>query len=136
MSTLMENYTLILLAIPIAIILALVLMVLIRLLASCFIYILILVTVGALVALGAYLLSVKPEEIPFGTNTSRIVYAVICFVLAFLIFLLMCCFRSRLQLASKIVEVAAVFVAGNCGIVLVPFIMFIVTILFIALWIL
>jgi hypothetical protein len=62
--------------------------------------------------------------------------AIVCYLLALVIFVVFCCFRSRLGLASKIVEVAAVFVAGNCGIVLVPFIMFIVTILFVALWIL
>jgi solute carrier family 44 protein 1 (choline transporter-like protein)/choline transporter-like protein 2/4/5 len=141
MTTLIQNYTLILIAIPIAILLALVLMVLIRFLASCFIYILILVAIGSLIAIGVYVLTQDTSGATAGTVSfiedpkAKIVFVVICFALAAIIFVVMCCLRSRIALASSVVEVSAVFVAGNCGIVLVPFLMFLVTIIFIALWI-
>lgn len=56
-TTLMQNYTLILLAFPIAILLSLIVLVLVRCLAGCFVYILVLLTVGALAGLGIYLLT-------------------------------------------------------------------------------
>lgn len=52
----MDNYVLIILAFPISIILALIIMLFIRLTASCFIYLLIVVTFGVLVCFGVYLL--------------------------------------------------------------------------------
>ena len=116
-------------------------MILVRCLAQCFIYILIFAAIGALIALGAYILAYPSNStgygpLPFTQDPKvKIIFAVLCFALALIIFIVMCCFRKRLSLASKIVEVSAVFVAENCGIVLVPFLLFIVTFLFIALWI-
>jgi hypothetical protein len=103
---------------------------------------LILVAFGALIGVGTYILIGDSSSAAAGVvslaedPTWKIVIAIICYLLALIILIAMCCFRSRLALASKVVEVAAVFVAGNCGIVLVPFIMFIVTVIFVALWIL
>ena len=116
-------------------------MILVRLLAHCFIYILIIVTIGALVAIGTYIL-IADQDTSGGAFSLlnnpiwKIVISVACYIFAALIFIVMCCFSSRLSLASKVIEVAAVFVGQNFGILLVPFIMFIVTVLFIALWIL
>ena len=52
----MENYVLIILAFPIAILLSLIIMLFVRCTASCFIYLLIIVTVAVLVAFGVYLI--------------------------------------------------------------------------------
>ena len=137
----MDNYILILISFPIAIVLALVIMIIIRFLASCFIQLLIFVTIAALIGIGVYIFTQEPTGASIGTvsltedKTFRIIVAVLCFVLAAIIFVVMCCFKKRLELASRIVEVSAVFVAGNCGIVLVPFMMFLITILFLGLWI-
>lgn len=138
----MQNYSLILISLPIAILLALVFMVLIRCLAGCFIYILIFVAIAALIAFGTFILIGNPLHTGYGAISLvedpkwKIIVAAVCYLLAAIIFVVFCCFRSKLGLAAKIVEVAAVFVGQNCGIVLVPFILFIVTILFVALWIL
>jgi len=61
---------------------------------------------------------------------------ILAIVLGALVLILMCCLRKRLALASKIVEVSAVFVAKNCIIVFLPLLLFIVTLVFIALWVL
>jgi hypothetical protein len=137
-TALMENVSLIALALPIAIILALVFMVFIRLTAGCFIYLLIILSVGALIAFGAYLLLQPAGGIDSVAldPTTKIIVAVACFLVALLIIVMMFCFRKRIALASSIVKVSAKFVAGNCGIVLVPVVLFIVMVLFIALWIL
>jgi solute carrier family 44 (choline transporter-like protein), member 1 len=137
----MENYSLILISLPIAILLALVIMILIRCLAGCFIYVLIFVAIAALIAFGTFILIGNPLQTGYGAISLvedpkwKIIVGGVCYLLALIIFVVFCCFKSKLALASKIVEVAAVFVAGNCGIVLVPFILFIVTILFVTLWI-
>lgn len=56
--------------------------------------------------------------------------------MAALIILMACCFRKRLSLASSIVKVTANFVSSNCGIILLPLLLFVIMVLFIALWIL
>jgi hypothetical protein len=62
----MENYSLILISLPIAILLALVVMILIRCLASCFIYILLFVAIGALIAFGTFILIGNPFQTGYG----------------------------------------------------------------------
>jgi hypothetical protein len=115
-------------------------MLFVRLTASCFIYLLIVVTVGVLIAFGVYLIlgnKVSPDSQPiFASDTTRILIAVGAFVLALLIIIMVCCFRKRLSLASSIVKVSANFVSSNCFIVLLPILLFFVMIIFIALWIL
>ena len=139
-SSIMENYVLIILSLPIAIVLALIIMLFVRLTASCFIYLLIIATVGVLIAFGVYLIlgtKVAPDSQPiFASDTTRILVAVGVFVLALLIIIMVCCFRKRLSLASSIVKVSANFVSSNCFIVILPILLFLVMILFIALWIL
>ena len=109
LQTLATNYTLVLISFPIAILLAIVLMVIIRCLAECFIYLLVFVTVAALVAFGGYLFTQTATGGQLGgislteDPTSRTVLAVICFILALIITIAVCCFRKRLSLASKIV---------------------------------
>ena len=56
-ASLMQNYLLIVIALPIAIILALIVMLFVRFTAGCFIYILILASISALVGFGAYILT-------------------------------------------------------------------------------
>jgi len=66
-TTLMDNYVLILISFPIAIILALVIMIIIRFLASCFIQLLIFVTIAALIGIGAYIFTQSPSGASPGT---------------------------------------------------------------------
>lgn len=47
-----------------------------------------------------------------------------------------CCLRKRLALASSIVKVSANFVSSNCGIIFLPLVLFVIMVLFIALWVL
>ena len=113
-------------------------MVIIRCCGGCFIYMLIFLSILALVALGIYLL-VAPTNPVTGSNTGTtgsIIAAVICFILAFLIVLLVCCFRHRIALGASIIKVAAKFVSENCLIVLLPIFLFVVTIAFLVLWVL
>ena len=138
MTSLMQNFSLILFSIPIAIILALIFMLLIRCCAGVFIYILIFLTIIALVAFGVYLL-ISPTNPVTGAasgTTGSIIAAVVCFLLAFLILLLLCCFKKRIRLATSIIKVAANFVASHCMIILLPLGLFLITILFVAVWIL
>jgi len=137
----MNNYVLILIAFPIAIILALLFMLLIRLTAGCFIYLLILISIAALVGFGAYLLltpatGLDSTSAVFQNQTAKIIIAVCCFLLALVIIVMMCCFRKRISLASSIVKISAKFVASNCGIIIIPVLLFVVMVAFIALWIL
>lgn len=139
-SSILENYVLIILSLPIAIVLALIIMLFVRCTAGCFIYLLIIATVSVLIAFGVYLImgtKVSPDSQPiFASDTTRILVAVGVFLLAVLIIIMVCCFRKRLSLASSIVKVSATFVSSNCFIVLLPILLFFVMILFIALWIL
>ena len=136
MTSLIQNWPLLLFSIPIAIILALLFMVLIRCCAGCFIYILIFIAIGALVGFGVYLL-ITPANPVSGTSAGHagaIIVAVLCFLFAFLIVLLLCCFRKRISLATSIVKVAANFVSSHCLVVVLPVFLFIVTIVFLVLW--
>lgn len=63
------------------------------------------------------------------------VVAILLIALGVIVFILMCCLRNRISLASKIVEVAAIFVAKNCIVVFLPLLLFVITVLFMALWI-
>ena len=121
--------------------LALLTMVLVRLIASCFVYVLIFLCVLTLVVFGAYVWT-QPvggqigESALFQNNATRTIVSVGCFILAAIILVFFCCFRSRIALASKIIEVSAVFVSKNCYIVFIPLMMFAVTLVFLCLWIL
>ena len=138
MTSLMQGWPLLLFSIPIAIILALIFMLFIRLCAGCFIYILIFMAIGALVGFGVYLI-ITPANPVSGTAAGKvgsIIVAVVCFLFAFLILLLLCCFRKRISLATSIVKVAANFVQSHCLVVLLPIFLFIVTLAFLVLWVL
>lgn len=117
-------------------------MVFVRCTAGCFIYLLIAATLAGLIGFGVFLL-IQPAE---STNlegslsilqnqTVKISLAVLCLVIAGLLTLFLCCFGKRVALASSIIKVAAIFVANNCLIILIPILLFIVMIAFIALWI-
>jgi hypothetical protein len=137
MASLMQNYSLVLFSIPIAIIIALFFMLLIRCCASTFIYLLIFLAISALIGFGVYLL-VSPTN-PAGSATGSagtIAVAVICFVFAVLILVLLCCFRKRIALATSIIKVAANFIASHCLIVLLPVLLFVVTLIFLTVWVL
>jgi hypothetical protein len=142
-TSLMENYLIIILAFPIAIIISLVIMLFIRLTASCFIYLLIFATIASLLAFGVYLFIMpsltKDSAIShpvIADNTTRILIAVGVIILAILVTIMVCCVRKRLSLASSIIKVSANFVSSNCGIVFLPLLLFVVMVIFIALWIL
>jgi len=138
MSSLMQNWSLVMISIPVAIILALIFMLLIRCCATAFIYILIFLAIAALVGTGVYLLVSPTNPVtgnPSGT-TGSIIAAVICFVLAFIILLIIICFRRRISLATSIVKVAANFVAKHCTVVLLPVFLFIVMVVFLVVWVL
>lgn len=134
------GWKLILIAVPMAIILSLVVMILIRIFASCFIYILIFALVGALVAFGIYVWT-QPvggylgSTALFQNNFARAAVSILSFLLAFAIVLFVCCYRSRISLAAKITQVSAVFVAEKCLIILVPLVMFAITLALVVLWI-
>ena len=138
MTSLMQNYALVLYGIPIAIILALIFMLFIRCCAGCFIYILFFMAMGALIGFGVYLL-ITPTNSIAGTSAGHvgsIIVAVLCFLFAFLILLLLCCFRKRIALATSIIKVAANFVSSHCLVVLLPIILFVVSCFFLVLWVL
>ena len=136
-----EGWVLVAIAIPIAIVLSLLIMVLVRLIASCFVYVLIFLCIITLVAFGIYVWT-QPvggtigESALFQNSAVRTVVSILCFVLAALILVFFCCFKSRIALASKIIEVSAVFVSKNCYIIFIPLMMFAVTLVFLGLWIL
>lgn len=137
----LEGWKLILVSIPIAIVIALILLIFVRCTASCFIYILLLLSVGALVIFGIYIWT-QPiggtvgNGSLFQNNTARTIVSIVCFVLAAAILIFFCCFRSRISLASKIIELSAAFATKNCYIVLIPLVLFLVTLLFLTLWLL
>ena len=112
-------------------------MILVRFTACCFVYILILLAVGGLVGLGAFLITQNTGASSALINNEklRMVVGILLIVLGALVLVLMCCLRNRISLASKIVEVAAVFVAKNCIVVFLPLLLFFITLLFIALWV-
>ena len=134
------GWKLILISIPIAILLSLVVMCFIRLFASCFLYILIFALVGVLVVFGIYVWT-QPvggyigSTSLFNNNFARAAVSILSFLLAFAIVLFVCCYRSRISLAAKITEVAAVFVGQKCLVILVPLIMFGVTLALLVLWV-
>ena len=134
------GWKLVLIAIPIAIVLSILIMVVIRCCAACFIYILIILFVGVLVAFGIYVWT-QPvggyigSTALFQSAVVRAIVSILCFILAFAIILFVCCYRSKISLAAKITEVSAIFVAKHCMIVLVPLIMFAITLAVVILWI-
>jgi hypothetical protein len=140
-TSVMENYVLIILAFPIAILLSLIVILFIRLTASCFIYLLIFATIVALILFGVYLFMMpslaEPGEEPLiNDNTTRILVGIAVLLLAVLITIMVCCVRKRLSLASSIIKVSATFVTANCSIVFLPILLFVIMVLFVALWIL
>lgn len=137
MNSLLNNYSLVLIAIPIAIAIAIIFMLLIKWCAKFFMYIMIVLVLLALVGFGLWLL-LAPTSTGTGSNTGSagsIIAAVVCFLLAILIIVLLCCFRKRIALAASIVKVAANFVSGNLGVVVLPLLLFVITLLFLTLWV-
>lgn len=134
------GWKLILIAIPIAIVLSILVMIFVRLTAACFVYVLIFLLVGVLVVFGIYVWT-QPVGVTLGATSlfasgfTRTIASIVCFLLAIAIVIFVCCYRSRITLAAKIIEVSAVFVAKNCLIVLLPLIMFAMTLLMLILWI-
>lgn len=114
-------------------------MILIRCFAACFLYVLIFILIGVLVAFGIYVWT-QPvggyigSTALFQNNFARAAVSILAFLLAFAILLFVCCYRSRISLAAKITEVAAVFVGQKCLILFVPLVMFAITLGLVALW--
>ena len=131
----------ILIAIPIAIVIALLLMCVIRFTAGCFVYIILGVCVASLFGLGVYMWTqpvggtVGAASL-FQNATVRTVVSCAFFLLGAALVVFLCCFRSRISLASAVVKVSSAFVTNNFYILFVPLLLFFFTLLYIALWIL
>lgn len=104
-SSLLKNYNLILIALPVAIIIAVFFMVIIRCMAKLFIYLLITASILSLILLGVYLLATA------NNNTGTIVIGSFCLVFALVFLIAFCCLRKRMELATIIVKVAAKFMS-------------------------
>ena len=130
--SLSQNWMLLAIAFPLAVIFALLVLCLVRCCASCLVYGLIVIAILALVGAGVVLIAKIAPSAKTGdqvivvqdNSTGRTVMAVLCFLAAVLVVIVVCCFRKRLSLAAKIIEVSAVFVAENCLIVLLPLVLF------------
>jgi len=130
MSSLIKSFGLILLSFPIAILIAVGFTFLIRGTGKLFIYLLIAFTIMALIGIGVYMLATP------GQNSGTTTIAIICFLFAFVIMLATICIRRRLSLAAAIVKVASNFVSKNFYIVLLPMLLFVVTLIYLAFWVL
>ena len=104
MSSLVKNFGLILLSLPIAIIVSMAFMIVIRCAAKLFIYLLIIFAVVFLMGMGAYTLATPG-------NSSTIMVACVCFFFGVIILLAVFCIRRRLALAAIIIKVSAKFVS-------------------------
>ena len=124
-----KSYGLILLSFPIAIVVAVAFTFLIRATAKLFIYLLLAFTIVVLIGIGVYLLAAP------GQNSGTTTIAIISFLFAVLIILTTVFIRRKLSLAAAIVKVAANFVSQNCFIVMLPILLFIVTLFYLALWV-
>ena len=117
--SLSQNWMLLVLAFPLAVIFSLIMLCLVRCCAGCFVYALIIFAILALVGAGVVLIAkIDPnakngeEVIVMQHNeTGRMVMAILCFLAALAVVVVVCCFRKRLSLAARIIEVSAVFVA-------------------------
>lgn len=130
MSAIINNYSLILLSFPVSILIAVAFMLLIKCTAKLFIYMLITFSVGALVGMGVYVL------LSAGVVSTTIVLASFCFAIALVIVVVVFCIRRRLSLASIIIKVAANFISNNFLIILLPVGLFVLTVFYLALWVL
>jgi len=129
MSSLLKNYGLILLSLPIAILVSMAFMLLIRFTAKLFIYLLIIFAIVVLLGMGSYLLATPG-------NSGTLIVAIMCFSFALIIMIAVCCIRRRLSLAAMIIKISAQFVSKNCLIVLLPCLLFALTVFYLALWVL
>ena len=113
----------------------------IRYTAGCFVYIVLGICVASLFGLGIYMWT-QPvggsvgAASAFQNATVRTIVSCGFFLLGAALVVFLCCFRSRISLASAIVKVSSTFVASNFFILLVPLLLFFVTLFYIALWIL
>jgi hypothetical protein len=105
MSSLIKSYGLILLSLPMAILVAIAFMLLIRGAAKLFIYLLLAFTIIALIGIGVYLVATP------GQNAGTLAVAILCFIFAALIIMVVVFIRRKLSLATSIVKVAANFVS-------------------------
>lgn len=125
-------------AVPIAIVLSVIFMIFMRLTASCFVYLLIGVSILACIGLGAYLIA-SPNAPIGGMAMNKIAsYVVGGLLIAFgvLIGIGLCCYRKRIRLASIIVQASARFVKENCTISFLPLVLFLILLVYLTLWIL
>jgi hypothetical protein len=129
-SSIINNYSLILLSFPVSILIAVAFMLLIKFTAKLFIYMVIVFSIGALLGMGVYML--VSSEI----SSITIFFSTFCFSIAFFIVLVVYCIRRRLALASIIIKVAAKFISENCLIVLLPVGLFVLTVFYLVLWVL
>ena len=137
-SSLGKTWPIILASIPIAIVISLLFMLIMRFTAGIFVYLLLGIVMIFLVALGIYLL-VPQKPVVAGVEVGGIgatIAGIVALLLAVIIAIAFCCYRRRIKLAATIVKVSARFVNENCAITFLPLILFIVMVIFLALWIL
>ena len=138
---LMNGWSLILISVPIAIVVALLLMCVIRYTAGCFVYLVLGLAIAGLFGFGLYIWT-QPVGGTVGNSTLfqsaslKTIVACCFFLLAAALVIFLCCCRSRISLASAIVEISAVFVSKNWSVLIVPLILFFITLLYLTLWIL
>jgi hypothetical protein len=104
MSSLLKNYGLILLSLPMAIFISMAFMLIIRCAAKLFIYLLIIFAVVTLLGMGVYMLATPG-------NSGTIIVAAMCFFFGIVILLAVFCIRRRLVLAAIIIKVSAKFIS-------------------------
>lgn len=117
---------------------SLIFMLIMRFTAGFFVYLLLAIVLVFLIGLGIYL--VIPQQPAFAgvevNKTGAIICGVVCLILAALIIIGFCCYHRRIKLAATIVKVSARFVKENCAISFLPLILFVVMVVFMAIWIL
>lgn len=133
-----KAWKVILISIPIVIVLSLIFMLVMRLLAGVFVYLFFVLSIVAFIGFGIYLLIPQNSGTLAGIEMDRtfiIVIAVIFILLGTIILFLFCCYRRRVALAATMTKVAARFVQENCMTITLPLVIFVIVLLFVALWI-
>ena len=104
-----------------------------RLLSSIFVYLLFAGSIVVFIGLGVYLLLPQNQGNLGGINIDKtflIVIGIISILLGAIILFLFICYRKRVTLAATMTKVAARFVQENCLITCLPFVMFVLMVVF------
>jgi hypothetical protein len=121
----------------VALILCLVFMYLIEWFAAIMAWISIIVSFIALLGLGFYFFFTRNNKQDDGgdQSTYNMVWAILCWVGAFAIFMFVCCFCGALRIAIGVIQAAADFMTDTKRILIVPIVGFVWVLIFYTLWI-